>query len=184
MVKDRTPYLLLFTLLVTVSPLKSQSSGWLHRWQGPRFAQTERTIGLMSEISVGKSPGIGLGVSKGYFWLGEGGGGGQGFTASYHLDPVTKSHGPAVGAWLNAMGFFFGCATSIQYRWIHQDGQTYRLIKPELGVGYVKLMLTYAWHRFQNGVPEGWGRGSVQLRFYHSIIPGKDNAGAPSPAFQ
>lgn len=163
---------------------KAQKSSYFHRFEGPVFGQTERSLGLMSELSFARSPGLALGVSKGLFGLGEGGGTGQGFSAMYHYEPVTSSHGPSVDAWFNTFAFFFGFSASVQYRWIYQDDEIYRLIKPEIGLGYVKVMVSYGWNRFQNGTPEGWGSGSVQLRYYHTIVPSKEQKGRTLPSFE
>ncbi len=142
---------------------------------GPPFAQSERSIGIVPEIQAGKNFFVGLGVSRGNFFCGEGGGGGFGITSAVEYNPFAKIVAPKLNVWMN--GYFFLAGGNIGLNGIYyvSGDKTNFVIRPEIGLGLLKVFLNYGYNIHLADDFPGINKHTFTLTYYHTFYPWKKN---------
>lgn len=153
---------------VTADPEK-----WLHRWEGPRFAQTERSIGIVPSLQGVNELYLGLGISKARFLLGEGGGTGFGATIGVDFNPIDQVWAPKINLWATGFAFFFGGNIGVSGFYYVQEKEANFVLRPEVGIGYLKVFLNYGYNLFLKTDLEGVSRHTLTLSYYHTLLPFK-----------
>jgi len=160
--------------LDTVPPmLGREPAKWLHRWSGPSFFQTENSFGLVPSIQGVNELYVGLGISKAHFTIGEGGGGGRGTTIGLDVNPFDKIIAPKVSLWATGFAFFFGGNVGISGFYYIKGTKTNFVLRPEIGIGYLKVFLNYGYNFFLRDDFLDVSKHTLTLSYYHTILPFK-----------
>lgn len=144
---------------------------WLYRWSGPRFYQTESSIGIVPSIQGVNELYLGIGVSKARFVMGEGGGSGLGATLGFDYNPIDNIMAPKLNVWATGFAFFFGGNVGVSGFYYVKNKATNFVLRPEIGLGYLKVFLNYGYNFFLRDDFEGVSRHTLTLSYYHTFLP-------------
>lgn len=153
---------------------------WLYRWSGPRFAKSESSIGIMPSIQGVDNLFLGLGLSKARFGLGEGGGNGFGTTIGIDYNPIDRIIAPKINLWATGFAFFFGGNVGISGLYYIKDQESNFVLRPEIGIGYLKVFVNYGYNLFLRNDFEGISKHTITLSYYHTFLPFKKKRKAPN----
>ncbi|MCI4669572.1 MAG: hypothetical protein MRZ79_15665 [Bacteroidia bacterium] len=146
----------------------------LHRLEGPPFAQLEKSIGLMPSIQTTGNLFVGMGIARGRFMLGEGGGTALGLGVGVDYSPTQHIWAPNFKLWTHGFAFLFGGNLGLSGIY-YMDGQERNFVlRPEVGLGYFKLYLNYGYNFFLNEDFDGLSRHNFSLSYYHTLLPFKN----------
>lgn len=143
----------------------------LHRWSGERFSRSENSFGIMPSIQGFRNLYIGIGLSKGWFTSGEGVATGTGITLGVDYNPFAGVVAPKVSIWANGVVFIFMGSVGLTGSYYFQNEQRNFVLRPEIGIGCLKLFLHYGYGFFIRDDFERVNKHSVTLSYYHTIIP-------------
>lgn len=171
---------ILFWLTAGVVPLLAQDSivPWfdedenkLHRWSDDPICQTEKTIGLVTEVNFLSHYALGAAIAYGSFEQGEGFTGGHGFTLGADYIPQQKLLAPYAEGWVSANAFLFGLYYGARTLFYMDESVTRFALRPELGYGFGKFNLYYGRNIFFNKSYSGISRNTLTFSVYFSVFP-------------
>ncbi|MEZ5172271.1 MAG: hypothetical protein R2850_01840 [Bacteroidia bacterium] len=145
--------------------------GKLHRWSGPAFFRSEHSIGLMPSLQGGNLWFGGLALSKGGFVAGEGAGSSNGFNLGIDYNPDRNIWAPKLNAWVHVYALVFGANAGLSTFYYRKGVMSNFVIRPEFGIGYMKVFLNYGYNLFLKSEFNDIGRHSVTLSCYLTIFP-------------
>jgi hypothetical protein len=145
----------------------------LHREGGSSFHHTEKSIGLVPEIQGMKNYFFGLGLSRANFIHGEGGGSGYGTTLSIEFNPKSYIIAPKINIWTTGYFLIFGGNIGLNAIYYLSNGRQNFVLRPEIGLGFIKVYLNYGYNLFRDVSMPGLNRHSLTLSYYHTIYPWK-----------
>lgn len=146
----------------------------LHRRSGERFAQTEKSIGIVPEINFLTNYSLGLGLSRAKFTFGEGSATGYGVNCGFNYSPIDKLSIPYASIWFSGNAFiFFGLYGGLKTLYYTNGKNGNMTIRPEIGFGLVKFNIFYGYNLFLNSEIESVSHHSLTISYYQTIYPGK-----------
>lgn len=146
----------------------------LHREGGYQFCRTEKSIGIIPEIQGTKHLFFGLGLSRANFTHGEGGGNGYGTTLAIECNPINKVIAPKLNVWATGYVLIFGGNIGLNGIYYIQNGQRNFVLRPEIGLGLIKVYLNYGYNLFLKDNSAGLNKHTLTLSYYHTFYPWKD----------
>lgn len=146
----------------------------LHREGGYQFCRTEKSIGIVPEIQGTKHLFFGLGLSRANFTHGEGGGNGFGTTLAIECNPINKVIAPKLNVWATGYVLIFGGNIGLNCIYYIQNGQRNFVLRPEIGLGLIKVYLNYGYNLFLKDNSAGINKHTLTLSYYHTFYPWKD----------
>jgi hypothetical protein len=146
----------------------------LHERSGERFAQTEKSIGIVPEINFLTNYSFALGLSRANFIFGEGAASGYGINCGLSYSPTDKLSIPYASIWFSGNAFmFFGFYGGLKALYYTNGKNGNMTIRPEIGFGLVKLNIFYGYNLFLNSEIANVSRHSLTISYYQTIYPGK-----------
>ena len=145
----------------------------LHRWCGPRFARSENSMGIVPSIQGVHQLYLGLGISKAQFHSGEGGGNGFGTTLGVDYNPIDNIIAPKLTLWANGFAFFLGGNIGVSGFYYMKDQASNFVVRPEIGIGYLKLFFNYGYNLFLNNDFGEVSQHTLTLSYYYTFLPFK-----------
>lgn len=158
----------------SIAPVPERN-GKLHRWEGYPFFQTENSIGLMPSVQGGSLLFGGLALAKAGFVSGEGAGSSNGFNLGLDYNPDYNFWAPRLNAWLHGYALIFGANVGLSSVFYRMGNSSNLVIRPEFGIGYMKVFLNYGYNLFLKNEFNVIGRHCVTLCCYLTIYPPKNN---------
>jgi hypothetical protein len=152
----------------------------LYRWSGSKFAKKEKSIGIVPSIQGVNELYLGLGISKAQFIIGEGGGTGFGATLGVDYNPIDKIIAPKMNLWATGFAFFFGGNIGLSGFYYIKEQESNFVLKPEIGIGYLKIFINYGYNIFLRDDFEGVSKHTFTLSYYHTFLPFKKKKKAPN----
>jgi len=157
-----------------INPEIGSRSKRLYREGGSPFDRSEKSIGLVPEIQGTNNFFFGLGLSRANFMNGRWGGGGLGTTASVEYNPFDKIIAPKLNVWATRYSIFLNGTIGLNGIYYITGGKGNFVLRPEIGIGYIKVFLNYGYNLFIDRNNSGVNKHTLTLSFYHTIYPGKN----------
>jgi hypothetical protein len=145
----------------------------LHREEGSPFERTEKSIGLVPEIQGINNFFFGLGLSRANFWDGRWGGSARGATVSLEYNPFENIIAPKLNIWTTRYSVFLNGNIGLSGIYYITDDKSNFVLRPEIGLGFIKVFLNYGYNLFLDESISGLNRHTLTLSYYHTIYPWK-----------
>jgi hypothetical protein len=145
----------------------------LYRGEGSPFDRTEKSIGLVPEIQGINNFFFGLGLSRANFKNGRWGGGGRGTILSLEYNPFDKIIAPKLNIWATRYSIFLNSNIGLSGIYYISNGKSNFVLRPEIGLGYIKVFLNYGYNLFLDDNISGLNKHTLTLSYYHPIYPWK-----------
>jgi len=142
-----------------------------HRWKGPKFAEQERSLGLVPGLTGGIDVGLGLGVARGWWNRGEGGGNGTGMTLGVETYVRSPRRTAFAEIWHLRYGYFLGWTAGFRAERMSMGGYGHWTLRPEIGLALHKFRLTYGYNYHFYYIRDFFPVHTARFTYYWTILP-------------
>ena len=140
---------------------------------GSALLNSERSLGIMPEVSAFSQYPLGLALGLGQFMNGEGGGTSFGIYGGGNYSWTYETIAPKVGVWAHTYAFVAGVNAGADLHWYPTDTGRSLVIRPKVGIGLYKFFIYYGRNFGDLFEVEGVHRNSITITGYITTSPWK-----------